>query len=396
MELFKMSDEQKIGRNDPCPCGSGKKYKKCCGASVAAESLADASFAADAEKERQAPFAEPTLEQWTQLYEVADNLKKLAPWEYLWDTDLVTLQLPERKEPVYCSVLGRNRTCFGISVYPGYESVQSFCRMAQAPKDEPRGISAFQQNCLVCYFGDRDELDPRDREPLKSLGIRFRGKNQWIYFRSMRPGYYPWFIDAGQADILIRALRNLAMACLHLIEGDLKVDFDGGETLLRFYDPEKDLWLNTAVRALPVPVVISKLVIDDESLITKLKKQKKSGMTLEFDVFYLPTLIKKHKDDTPSYPEIAVLVERNSGMPLAQRLSKPGDCMEDIALNMLYNHIMDVGRPTSISVRDKYTGRFLEDICEKIGVRLIEGQSMPAMNELIEQLTEVTRQMRPI
>jgi len=24
----------KIGRNDPCPCGSGKKYKKCCGAST--------------------------------------------------------------------------------------------------------------------------------------------------------------------------------------------------------------------------------------------------------------------------------------------------------------------------------------------------------------------------
>ena len=24
-------EEEKIGRNDPCPCGSGKKYKKCCG-----------------------------------------------------------------------------------------------------------------------------------------------------------------------------------------------------------------------------------------------------------------------------------------------------------------------------------------------------------------------------
>ena len=23
--------EPKIGRNDPCPCGSRKKYKKCCG-----------------------------------------------------------------------------------------------------------------------------------------------------------------------------------------------------------------------------------------------------------------------------------------------------------------------------------------------------------------------------
>ncbi|MDR2939680.1 MAG: SEC-C domain-containing protein [Clostridiales bacterium] len=24
-------NDDKIGRNDPCPCGSGKKYKKCCG-----------------------------------------------------------------------------------------------------------------------------------------------------------------------------------------------------------------------------------------------------------------------------------------------------------------------------------------------------------------------------
>ena len=28
----KVSDISKIGRNDPCPCGSGKKHKKCCGA----------------------------------------------------------------------------------------------------------------------------------------------------------------------------------------------------------------------------------------------------------------------------------------------------------------------------------------------------------------------------
>ncbi len=26
--------DKKIGRNDPCPCGSGKKYKKCCGVSA--------------------------------------------------------------------------------------------------------------------------------------------------------------------------------------------------------------------------------------------------------------------------------------------------------------------------------------------------------------------------
>jgi len=25
-------EQPKVGRNDPCPCGSGKKFKKCCGA----------------------------------------------------------------------------------------------------------------------------------------------------------------------------------------------------------------------------------------------------------------------------------------------------------------------------------------------------------------------------
>ena len=33
LDLLKI-DVSKIGRNDPCPCGSGKKFKKCCGANL--------------------------------------------------------------------------------------------------------------------------------------------------------------------------------------------------------------------------------------------------------------------------------------------------------------------------------------------------------------------------
>lgn len=29
--LKALESERKIGRNEPCSCGSGKKYKKCCG-----------------------------------------------------------------------------------------------------------------------------------------------------------------------------------------------------------------------------------------------------------------------------------------------------------------------------------------------------------------------------
>jgi SEC-C motif len=34
-----MRDEHKIGRNDPCLCGSGKKYKKCHGSKDGGEAI---------------------------------------------------------------------------------------------------------------------------------------------------------------------------------------------------------------------------------------------------------------------------------------------------------------------------------------------------------------------
>jgi len=32
-ETTQVVKQKKIARNDPCPCGSGKKYKQCCGKS---------------------------------------------------------------------------------------------------------------------------------------------------------------------------------------------------------------------------------------------------------------------------------------------------------------------------------------------------------------------------
>lgn len=44
-ESVRAKTQKLVGRNDPCPCGSGKKYKKCCGkgGSEETETLADAT-----------------------------------------------------------------------------------------------------------------------------------------------------------------------------------------------------------------------------------------------------------------------------------------------------------------------------------------------------------------
>ena len=48
----------KIGRNDPCPCGSGKKYKKCCLAGDEAAARAARPAPPAAVEPEQAPPAE--------------------------------------------------------------------------------------------------------------------------------------------------------------------------------------------------------------------------------------------------------------------------------------------------------------------------------------------------
>ncbi len=41
---------EKVGRNDPCPCGSGKKFKKCCESKMAKRSIGNAQVLGGSQK----------------------------------------------------------------------------------------------------------------------------------------------------------------------------------------------------------------------------------------------------------------------------------------------------------------------------------------------------------
>ncbi len=56
------TDHHDIGRNDPCPCGSGKKYKQCCLAKDEAKARAARAKAAE-KAAKEAPPAEDAAEE---------------------------------------------------------------------------------------------------------------------------------------------------------------------------------------------------------------------------------------------------------------------------------------------------------------------------------------------
>ena len=331
----------------------------------------------------------PTLEQWKELYAVAQNINQLAPWNFLWESDLITVMLPEREEPVYCSVMGRGGECYAIGIYPGYESIDAFYRLAASANDEGNStfsslVLGFEQDCLACHFGNREEVSPEDREVYSSLGLRFRGRDEWIYFRSMNPGYIPWHINYEQADLLIQVLQNFAMALTYLLSEKIEVDFEGGETLLRFYSPEKELWLNMAVKMPPRPVVIPKLIVDNDILMSQLKKCKFNGAQLEFESTYLPAPIQEKKSDRPRLPRLILLIDKKSGCPIDQHVADIDERIEVDILEMLTGYIKKFGRPASINVRDDRTGRYIEDFCQKLGIKLISGKELSAVDRMLE------------
>src|ERR1700733_6046571 len=63
----------KIGRNDPCPCGSGKKYKKCCLASDEA-----AARAARPAQPAAVPARRPSLASYVQEHDQLDELTEAS------------------------------------------------------------------------------------------------------------------------------------------------------------------------------------------------------------------------------------------------------------------------------------------------------------------------------
>lgn len=330
----------------------------------------------------------PTIEQWKQLYEIAGEIKLQAPWNNLWDTYLFTVMLPKRKEPVFISVIGRNGECYGVGIYPGYDSLLRFYRLMDMPQEDlslnPLGF----QSCLMCYYGNRDELAPEERETIKSLGLKFRGENNWIYFRAMEEGYYPWFINSEQAVLITEALREFSSAYKHFTNDKIKVDFENGETLMHCYSAENGVWLDTAAPLPSIPEFTKELVFDNKSALLELQGKPTNKALIELDIQYLPMPVQDKPDEIPYFPPIAILINRRSGIIIDQKVLDKKKKKEDAAVEMLINYTVKYGKPYKLFVRDEYFLSYVKSLCSQLGITVLYGEGMESTNEFIKQLAE--------
>ncbi len=327
---------------------------------------------------------QPTMEQWKALYEVASVIKIIKPWESLWDMDLITIQPRNINEPVFVSAMGRIGECFGIGVYPGYDSINSLFDLADANMEEMVANPMYYQNCLMCYYGSRDELSPKEREIIKSLGLKFRGENNWIYFRKMREGFYPWFLDAEDVVFMTEVLQNAAMVYKYILSGEVKVDFNNDETLLRTFSEERNEWINYAAPLPDIPVMTFEFTNQDT--LDQIQSLKKTAAVIELDQAYLPIPVQDKKDDTPFFPQFIAVVDHKSGKCLLHNSNEQSNDVQDEIFDVLLDYIIRNGRPATIYVRNSRVENIVKDFCEKVGIRLVVGKKMTHFDEIFEGL----------
>ena len=324
---------------------------------------------------------EASIRQWNELYEVTINIKKFEPWKYLWDMDIITIILPEYEEPFYCSVMGKGGQCFAIAVYKGFESINGFFKLADAKSIPPNQLIRYQDN-LTCYFGDREELSSKELKVIKDLGLKFRGRNQWIYYRSFKPNYTPYILEQDEVIELTYVFKNLFMSLKAMIEKNLKIDFEGGNSLYRMYDKEQDLWLNFE-GPMQIPNRQSMtIIIEDELLIENIKKQKYLKNAVEFDTVFINSVVEDKKYERPIMPKMIVIADSKTGIMLHYNIMLPEDDEIKQIFDLFIDFIMNRGKPKTIYVRDEYIHDLLSDLCKKINTKIIISEELPSIDML--------------
>ena len=329
-----------------------------------------------------------TVKLWRQLYEVVQIIRQMEPWKYLDETMRITLLLPGRDEPVYIVVMGNAEMTYGIGIYPGFESLRRLLSMGDV---EEEGISiAFEQYCINLYFGEKDELQDKDLSTIEKLGIKISGESEWPYFRSMKPGFLPWHINRDEAKLTLEALQNFSMAFASYAKEGIEVDFENGQTLLRFYDSDTDMWYNAAYKMPPVPFISPKMMIPD-GMVSGIKKKKKNKAKLGFIMSYIPVPFQQSKKHRPRLPLVGILANLNDGMIVDHAVSgenPAGNLLDARAefIEFLFNYVENNGRPASIAVPNEDTHSFLEDFASKLGIKLVIDERLTQISAMFTDM----------
>ncbi len=321
----------------------------------------------------------PSTEAWRALYKSAGEFKSLAPWQWMDDTQLFGVRDPASGEVGYCCVLGAGCSVYGLVVYLGALGLKNYLLSQQGP---PEGM--YPESCLTAFFEDREDLMTQDREVIRQLGLKFRGRAAWPCFRSAHLGYLPWLVSPSEASYLATALEQALFVAKALLETP---DLLGAARAKQGYVRERgpDGHWRAVWAQYPPPPPKPPHALADPLRVERLRKDMALfAGSWEVHLASLPVTLTDA--ERPYYPRMLLCVDHQSGFVFHSDIvpSYEGQAkLQDRFLEMLETAQM---RPREVRLKSPDLKEVLEPLAARLGIVVRRVKRLPALEEALAAL----------
>lgn len=325
------------------------------------------------------------LAVWRNLYLEARIFQSLRPWMLMDDEDLIGVRDPLLGEMGFGVVMGSAGTLFGLCLYLGAEGFESYRSMMANPPQDGWVDSFALQKCLKVEFAVRSDLTEEDLAVIRELGMSFSGKYAWPQFRSLLPGYAPWYLTEAEARFLTLGLMT---ACHHrerLNSGEVGDSLRDGEVLVYTlvagteYNPAWESWPVEVRKAVTPPVL-------DLARLTALRAKKTEPDTpWEADIFYFPSLIMDR--ERPYFMRVAAVCQESTGFAFVTEVGSPETSPPQMLADAICSSIERHGFiPATVFVKQKEVAAALMPVAKALGITVRAREHLGAVEMLRQDM----------
>lgn len=334
----------------------------------------------------------PTTEQWLQLYAMMDDIQKIAPWKYMHEGMIFGVQEPQTGMPCYVSVMGQLGEHVSIAVYLGHNTLHQFWAVSNK---EVSPMTILELPSLQASFENRDQLSKDDIELVRQLGFRYRGAQKWPLFRRYGSGYFPWYLEQDEAQLLINVFRQ-AIPMFERIKQDMEILGRHDETEILFRLPikgdkaegEEPEWTD-AYLEVPRDVEADpwKIIALDETKLEVMRQRPRHDAVLMVDFFVIPRPIEKGRHHRPYFPYCMLVVERESNFVAGHKITGVDeyDSFEQMLAeqpNLLLETMLNAQiYPNDVYVTETRLYEYLLPLCEELDIELSLWPSLPVLDD---------------
>jgi len=333
-------------------------------------------------------------QDWIRLIEAAGRIKQLAPWQWMNEDDIFGITHPQTGEIGFISVMGALGEHLAVALYLGASSLARFLALQQAPQgvldEHPELLLEIPQ--LQASYEDRGELEDWDRQLLRGLNLKFRGRKAWPRFQSFRPGFMPWRLEPKEIGFLTLALEQLEQVAPRLkADRSLLQGEEPGTLLIRSCrDGKRNTgeWKDRYERVPPPEFPPVPLAWDTED-VKKLKRMPGREDVLEVDFFQFPGAIGP-KGERPQAAYILLSVHAQSNLVFGAQTTCVTESIEHMwgqIPGLLLSRLVEPGlRPREIHVQSRMLQNVLQPAFKELGTQI-------ALKPVLKKLRAAKREL---